>query len=207
MTADEAYRWLMRTREDFATHVLASVLALAMAETATNGRSLNEAAGFGPSAELIAFFPHAASALSPGEPLKRPEDEICLLELLSRGATTGSAFELLLAGMIARRSQCPNHLWQDLGLANRGELSRLMTEWFAPLARRNTHDMKWKKFFFRMICRDAAYTLCTAPSCGECDDFNACFGDETGESFLAHVRRSSETEPCMKPDVSGLRQC
>jgi nitrogen fixation protein NifQ len=202
MTADETYRWLIGSRRDFATHILASILAVASAEAATTGRPLAETAGFDPSPELITFFPHAAEALSPSDPLDRPDDEACLLALLTRGTSTGSPFERLLAGMIARRSQCPNHLWQDLGLANRGELSRLMTEWFAPLARRNTQDMKWKKFFFRMICRDAAYTLCTAPSCGECSDFEACFGEERGESFLAHIRRNTETEP----DMSDSRQ-
>jgi nitrogen fixation protein NifQ len=204
MTADETYRWLVGTRDDFPTHVLASILAVSMAEAAARGRPLCETAGFEDSAELIARFPHAAQELVAGA-LHRPEDEACLLELLTRGASSGSAFEVLLAGMVARRSQCPNHLWQDLGLGNRGELSRLMTAWFAPLARRNTQDMKWKKFFFRMICRDASYTLCTAPSCGECDDFDACFGEETGESFLAAVRRAIDTD-CTKPDVSDSRQ-
>jgi nitrogen fixation protein NifQ len=81
---------------------------------------------------------------------------------------------------------------QDLGLTNRGELSRLMQRHFALLARRNTQDMKWKKFFFRMICRDEGYRLCAAPCCSECSDFNACFGDESGESLLARVRLQSD---------------
>ena len=91
--------------------------------------------------------------------------------------------------MIARRSQRPNHLWQDLGLNSRRDLSELMTRHFKPLAMRNKQDMKWKKFFYRIICADAAYSLCTAPSCGECDDFDHCFGEETGESLLARARR------------------
>ena len=48
--------------------------------------------------------------------------------------------------------------------------------------------MKWKKFFYRMICRDEGYRLCTAPSCAECDDFQVCFGDESGESLMARTR-------------------
>jgi nitrogen fixation protein NifQ len=67
-----------------------------------------------------------------------------------------------------------------------------MTRHFAPLARRNRSYMKWKKFFFRTICRDADYALCSAPSCGECSDFDACFSEETGESLLAHIRRDAE---------------
>jgi nitrogen fixation protein NifQ len=95
--------------------------------------------------------------------------------------------------MIARRAQRPNHLWQDLGLRDRGELSLLMNRHFKPLALRNNQDMKWKKFLYRMICADASFTLCTAPSCRECDDFDVCFGDESGESLLARIRRAAET--------------
>ena len=86
----------------------------------------------------------------------------------------------------------PNHLWQDLGLRNRGELSALMRRHFEPLADRNVNDMKWKKFLYRMICRDEGFRLCTAPSCAECDDFAVCFGDESGESLLARNRRQSD---------------
>jgi nitrogen fixation protein NifQ len=76
---------------------------------------------------------------------------------------------------------------------NRDELSRLMRRHFAQLARRNTQDMKWKKFFYRMICREEGFSLCLAPSCSECGDFTSCFGDESGESLLARVRYGQET--------------
>ena len=141
--------------------------------------------GFFPSAAYL--FPQASDA-----PVVRSPDEACLLDLLSQCATDGSEFQMRLAAMIARRAQSPNHLWQDLGLRNRGELSRLMARHFRPLAARNTGDMKWKKFLYRMICRDAGYSLCTAPSCSECCDFENCFGDELGESRLARVRLNSD---------------
>lgn len=190
MAPDEAYHWLVGVREGFETHVLASILALSLADRA---RPVWEAAGYdGAPTILFEMFPNATGLLvSPGR-LLRSDDERCLLDLLVCGTSTGSPLEMLLAGMIARRAQQPNHLWQDLGLRNRGELSRLMFDYFGPLARRNRQDMKWKKFFFRTICRDAAYTLCAAPSCGECCDFDQCFNEESGESLLAHLRRSTE---------------
>jgi len=194
MRAEEAYHWLTGTDASFETHVLASILALAIADAGARGGTIGEAAGYeGLPGELAVRFPHAAPLLAAAPALVRGDDEACVLDLLRRGASHGSALERLLAGMIARRAQCPNHLWQDLGLRHRGELSELMTVHFAKLARRNTSDMKWKKFFFRMICRDASYSLCTAPSCGECCDFDHCFGTEEGESFLAHLRCRVET--------------
>jgi nitrogen fixation protein NifQ len=140
------------------------------------------------------LFPHAADIFppEPDAPLIRSADEACLLDLLNQCASDGSTFPARLAAMIARRAQSPNHLWQDLGLRNRGELSRLMTRHFQPLAARNTGDMKWKKFLYRMICRDAGYSICTAPSCSECSDFAHCFGDEAGESRLARMRREND---------------
>ena len=194
MTPDDAYRWLIAEHQSFEAHVLASILALALTEADAAHGTVGEAAGFAGSPSLLMeMFPHAAARLACDSALQRSDDEDCLHDLLQRAATTGSPLELLLAGLLARRAQRPNHLWQDLGLSNRGELSKVMKSYFAPLARRNTSDMKWKKFFFRSICRDAAYTLCTAPSCAECCDFDACFDEETGESLLAHLRRSAET--------------
>lgn len=190
MTPAETYHWLIAQQMGFEAHVMASILALSLTDTT---RPVWEAAGYdGTPAIMLRLFPHAASLLAGPGPLFRGDDEQCLLDLLIRGASTGSPLELLLAGMIARRAQQPNHLWQDLGLRNRNELSRLMLDYFGPLARRNRQDMKWKKFFFRSICRDASYSLCTAPSCSECCDFDNCFNEECGESLLAHLRRSAE---------------
>ena len=40
------------------------------------------------------------------------------------------------------------HLWQDLQLGSRAELSALMGHWFPGLVARNQADMKWKKFLY-----------------------------------------------------------
>ena len=194
MSPEETYRWLIDgAGDDFDVHVVASILALSRSHAAVESKTIGETAGFdGWPDVLLAMFPHASALFETAGTAPRDEDELCLVDLLKRGATTGSQLEELLAGLIARRAQRPNHLWQDLGLRNRGELSALMMRHFAPLARRNRSDMKWKKFFFRTICRDAKYTLCSAPSCGECCDFDACFSEETGESLLAHIRRDAE---------------
>jgi len=182
--------------DPFDAHVAASILAISFGEAAAEGRALTSAAGLAPEQlnELVAqIFPSAAlwRFFAAGE-VERSADEACLLDLLTSCTTSRTVFEARLAAMIARRAQRPNHLWQDLGLHSRRDLSELMTRHFKPLAMRNKQDMKWKKFFYRVICADAAYALCTAPSCGECDDFDHCFGEETGESLLARARRGHE---------------
>ena len=202
MHAEELYAVLMDSRspefDSFDAHIVASILAISFGEAAAEGRSHSSAIGLPDEQlnDLVAqVFPNAAPwrFLARGADVERGADEACLLDLLTSCATSRTVFEARLAAMIARRAQRPNHLWQDLGLRNRRDLSELMTRHFRPLAMRNKQDMKWKKFFYRTICADAAYTLCTAPSCGECDDFDHCFGEETGESLLARARRGHET--------------
>ncbi len=203
MDANAIYDWLMDTPESplperFDAHVLASVLALAIAETRAKGLPLPEATGLtnaALSALMSDVFPHGLSLIEQGQDTPEdnlPEDERCLRELLLHSTTCRTQFQFRLAAVIARRSMWPNHLWQDLGLRNRTELSALMKRHFEPLARRNSGNMKWKKFFYRMICRDEGFRLCSAPSCAECDDFQVCFDDESGESLLARNRRSAE---------------
>ena len=182
------------TPDGFDVHVATCIIALAVAEASSARLPLSATTGLDPAdlaGVIEACFPHAAY-LTADQPVVRGADEECLLDLLTQCASEKSVFQTRLAAMIARRAQSPNHLWQDLGLRNRGELSRLMGRHFRPLAARNTNDMKWKKFLYRMICRDAGYSLCTAPSCSECCDFEHCFGDETGESRLARVRLAGE---------------
>jgi len=204
MNPAEVYDWLtgapdLASGDGFDQHVLASIVALAIVETEWGNRApLTDAVGLDPH-EIVAMaierFPRVAIDISEAVAngvVTRSDDEACLVDLLRRCAADRGALGSRLSRIIARRAQRPNHLWQDLGLRDRGELSSLMQRHFPALAARNRQDMKWKKFLYRTICRDADYGLCTAPSCAECDDFAACFGDESGESLLAHVRRDAE---------------
>ena len=167
--------------DEFDVHVAASVVAISLADSQISGRSLSETLGLDRSgmARLAdAFFPHAKPVLlerMTDAPVIWAAEEEILLDLLSRMSTARTGYQLVLAAIITRRCQCPNHLWQDLGLRDRSELSRLMQRHFAPLKARNAFDMKWKKFLYKTICRDEGYGLCTSPTCGECDDYQHCF--------------------------------
>lgn len=86
--------------------------------------------------------------------------------------------ELWIADIVATACAGRDHLWQDLGLSCRDELSRLMLLNFPELARANTGDMKWKKFLYRQFCSREGIYVCPAPSCGECKDYAKCFGPE-----------------------------
>ncbi len=200
MESADFYQWLMRgggrsACDAFDAHVVASSVSLAVAEAAREGTTVACGLGLGSRdlTEMVSeVFPHARALFERLDPAEDPAvaaDEACLRELLTRYTTLGTPLELRLAVLVARRAQRPNHLWQDLGLRHRRELSWLMSRHFEGLAAKNGQDMKWKKFLYRTICRDEGFGLCTAPTCGECTDFGDCFGEEGGESLLAVQRR------------------
>ena len=98
------------------------------------------------------------------------------LLLANRAAT--SASELIVASIVATACAGRDHLWQDLGLSSRDQLSELMWRNFPGLARANSGDMKWKKFLYRQFCAEEGIYVCPAPSCGVCKDYAKCFGPE-----------------------------
>ena len=106
-------------------------------------------------------------------------EEVTALLLDHADATVGSAADRAeVAGRVALACLGDNHLWQDLQLANRGELGVLLRRWFPALAAKNTGDMKWKKFIYRRFCSAEGIYVCPAPSCGVCADYAKCFGPE-----------------------------
>jgi len=215
LTLQAMYTHLMQANaatacDPFDGHVLACIFAAAADECRAGG-SFTDALGIsGPilRGNIEGYFPGTLEGLEifnlDVEPAMN-EDEKCLRELLWRFRTASSPINSLLTLLIARRATRPNHLWQDIGLANRDELSRLMMRHFVTLAHRNDQDMKWKKFFYRMICRDDGFNMCVAPCCSECGDFNICFGSESGVSILARTHFYSESPKLVGIDSSFVQ--
>jgi nitrogen fixation protein NifQ len=192
--------------DSFDQHVFASVLAVA----AMQGRAIAEQAGLAAEdlAALVArWFPAARDLAASwcGHADRAEDDEIAMVRdlLLANRSTEGDASRWL-AAMVARRSMEPNHLWEDLGLRDRSELTRLLMRHFAPVASRNTKNMRWKRFFYRALCEGDGLVMCTTPVCSQCSDFAMCFGDESGESRLAYRRRALalQTAPIYEREVA-----
>ncbi|WFU14712.1 nitrogen fixation protein NifQ [Bradyrhizobium sp. CB3481] len=178
---------------DFDRHVLASIVAAAAMEA----EPIFDKVGLS-SDELAALLEQNFPSIRiEDEKLllhcKRDEsDEVAMVrDLLFAQRSTEGDTGRWLAAMIARRAIEPNHLWEDLGLRDRGELARLLRRHFAPLAARNINNMRWKRFFYRILCEDDGLVICTMPVCTQCTDFNLCFGDESGQSRMAERRRDA----------------
>jgi nitrogen fixation protein NifQ len=177
----------------FDRHVLASILSVAAME----GGVVAERAGLANndlSKLLQEQFPAAAGvAASWCAKAEQPEDEEAAMvrDLLLANRSSESDISRWLSAMVARRAMEPNHLWEDLGLRDREELTRLLDRHFAPIACKNTKNMKWKRFFYRSMCEDDGFVMCSTPVCTQCADFHRCYGDESGESRLAQRRRDA----------------
>ena len=179
---------------NFDRHVLASILALASSE----GGSLAAQVGL-TDTELGDLFSHWFSARGIESCVDHAAsavdaDEIEMVrEILLENRSGEGEFGRWLAAMIARRAMEPNHLWEDLGLRDRSELTRLIARHYAPLARRNDKNMRWKRFIYRMMCENDGFVMCSTPVCSNCADYALCYGAETGTSRVASAAQSSAT--------------
>jgi len=184
---DSLYQSLVNTGcgDPFDRHVFACAIVVGLAEPE---RPLTVALGL-PRERLedilAAYFvdpwkhlPLENCGDGPGEDQIEEPD---LRQLLIDHRSSHKPEEEWLAAIIARRSLGANHLWQDLGLFDRSELGRMMDRHFHALKLRNHADMKWKKFFYRQLCELDGLTVCKAPNCEICTDFNICFGPESGD--------------------------
>lgn len=101
-----------------------------------------------------------------------------LRDLLIKGRAGREPFEEALACIVAAACLGGDHLWRDLGLASREQLRELLEYNFPRLAARNTHNMRWKKFFYRQLCEQDGGYVCRSPSCEHCPTYHDCFGEE-----------------------------
>lgn len=103
------------------------------------------------------------------------EDLVDLLKTASQPAhiETDWVIGIIVAGCLGN-----DHLWQDLGLWSRTQLSAMLNYNFPSLAEKNNKDMKWKKFLYKQLCEAEGLYLCRVPSCEICIDYSKCYGSE-----------------------------
>ncbi len=124
--------------------------------------------------------PDVLSAVDGGRRLAaaRRDEREELVQLLLAHRAEVSVSEVWMALVVAAGCMGGDHLWQDLGLWSRSELTALMGLNFPSLAARNTKDMKWKRFLYKQLCEAEGIQACRAPSCEVCCDYHVCFGPE-----------------------------
>jgi len=101
-----------------------------------------------------------------------------LVNLLKQFSQPGILETDWIIGVIVAGCLGSDHLWQDLGLWSRSQLSAMLQYNFPELAAKNDKDMKWKKFLYKQLCEAEGLYLCRAPSCSVCIDYPKCYGSE-----------------------------
>ena len=101
-----------------------------------------------------------------------------LLSLMTTQRRNENEYEVLIAKIVTSACMGSDHLWQDLGLWSRKDLSSLLSENFPSLAAKNTKNMKWKRFFYKQLCDAEGIYVCRSPSCEVCADYKVCFAPE-----------------------------
>lgn len=80
-----------------------------------------------------------------------------------------------LASIIAHACLRPDHLWRDLGLAGRDEVSAMLERYFPLLVVLNVENLRWKKFLARQLALSLGKEPGPAPGCPGCEDYGYCF--------------------------------
>lgn len=119
-------------------------------------------------------FDHYGVMLDP----ERSDEHADLRELFISHADADPQVSEWVADILIAGCMGGDHLWQDLGVWSRKDLTALIRTAFSPLADKNVHDMKWKKFFYKQLCIQEGVYTCRAPSCQVCADYKECFGPE-----------------------------
>ncbi|PKU21899.1 nitrogen fixation protein NifQ [Telmatospirillum siberiense] len=168
-------------RDPFDRHVFACVLAAGLTQ---KEQTPWDFLGLSPAVLrllLASYFPAAGivvpmHARSADEEMIEEEDfRFLLLSYRARNVPE----EEWLATIVARRAQAANHLWEDLGLTSRNDLNGLIRRHFPALFAMNDKNMRWKKFFYRMMCEQEGLRLCKSPNCQQCPDIGTCFEAES----------------------------
>lgn len=92
-----------------------------------------------------------------------------------RSSSVGAEKANWLARALAAGCFGDRHLWQELGLSGRQDVSRLIAINFPELFDKNTSDMKWKQFLLtECLGKDKCLEM-LLPACQGCDEFTMCF--------------------------------
>lgn len=108
--------------------------------------------------------------------LLRQSEQQELIQLLQPYASKDEEYlTSLTVTIISHASLGGQHLWHDLGLPNRDELSKMMRFHFPELFALNDKNMRWKRFFYRQMCQQGGDYVCRSPSCENCSSYEECF--------------------------------
>ncbi|SAK54365.1 hydrogenase [Caballeronia arationis] len=85
-----------------------------------------------------------------------------------------------LATIIATACLRPDHLWRDLGLSGRDDVTAILERHYPGLVERNVNALRWKKFLAQEVALAHGRAVTGAPGCPGCEDFGFCYPVDAG---------------------------
>ncbi|MDO4681220.1 MAG: nitrogen fixation protein NifQ [Lautropia sp.] len=144
-----------------------------------------------PQHDMLAMLQRYFPELAPLDPLpsgqyehlrhQHPSDFQALVTLLlfHRSEEVDPHEARWLAHAISAACFGERHLWEDLGLGGRPDVSALLKHYFGPLYLRNTRNLRWKRFLFAELGTLRGLPDLVPPSCQGCDERQQCFSGKT----------------------------
>jgi nitrogen fixation protein NifQ len=86
------------------------------------------------------------------------------------------ALNAVLSNVLASACFGGRHLWQDLGLERRQDVSEMLCMFFTDLFQSNERHLRWKHHLFESLGTRLGRGGLRAPACEACEDFGICFG-------------------------------
>ena len=99
-----------------------------------------------------------------------------LLRVLLDACSGPAATTPWVTSVLAHACLRPDHLWRDLGLSGREDVTALLTRHYPGLVARNTGNLRWKKFLAYSAFAHAGLPAQAAPGCAHCEDHGLCYG-------------------------------
>jgi nitrogen fixation protein NifQ len=127
-------------------------------------------------------FPHAFDApvvVASAQHRAFVHDLHALLMWHDRAARGHREDAACLAAIIAAACLRPDHLWRDLGLDGRDDVTGMLTRHYPELVARNVENLRWKKFLAQEVARANGAAPTHAPGCPGCEDFGFCYPERT----------------------------
>lgn len=120
-----------------------------------------------------------------------------------------------MATILATACLRPDHLWRDLGLTGRDDVTALLTHFFPTLVAENTANLRWKRFLAEACAHAYGRAPAPAPGCPGCEAYGECYAHlrqtiiPIGTTDSMHLKRRSDAdqEPMTPPgtDMAAMR--
>lgn len=124
---------------------------------------------------LSALRDQYAAYVDTGASDPQPGFTLLMRVLLDAYSAPGLDTTPWVSSILAHACLRPDHLWRDLGLTGREDVTVLLARHYPGLVSRNVDNLRWKKFLAYSAYEHADLPAAAAPGCDDCEDTAFCY--------------------------------